>query len=83
MQKTRTGAVIIDVFDWYRELLLTPVTIYLADSKKPLTTPRKNKKLLRKLDLSIPIFACLSCKYTPYILNEARADQTQSFARYA
>ncbi|ORY29542.1 major facilitator superfamily domain-containing protein [Naematelia encephala] len=43
LQRTKTGRVFVDIFDWY-----------------PAHYPAAERKLLRKLDVSILVFACLS-----------------------
>lgn len=65
MQKSKTGAVIVDVFDWYRGSSSFLEYHQLGHRSDKLATashyPPAERKLLRKFDLSILIFACLSC----------------------
>lgn len=48
LKRTKAGAVLVDVFDWY-----------------PSHYPAPERRLLRKLDYTILVFACLSffCKF--------------------
>lgn len=58
-KENRIGRVFVDVFDWYREWDAKVVEALLTPASH---LPQQERKLLRKLDLSILIFACLSCK---------------------
>jgi len=61
IKQNKIGAVVFSVFDWYRESrkLYDDSTLMLLASHYP----AEERKLLRKLDLAILIFGCLSCKF--------------------
>jgi ACS family pantothenate transporter-like MFS transporter len=64
VKENRIGAVVISVFDWYRTFAF-PEPDGWVRSDFPTTAshyPAEEKKLLRKLDLAILVFGCLSCK---------------------
>jgi hypothetical protein len=66
--KKNPWTVVKSVFDWYRTCALyRRPTLLCADRRQTLTVsashyPLEERRLLRKLDLTILIFGSLSCK---------------------
>lgn len=63
-KKNKVVAVIISVFDWYRTLLHSAYSLlHLKADECRIAShyPIEERKLLRKLDLAILIYGCLSC----------------------
>jgi hypothetical protein len=64
VKKNKVAAVIISVFDWYRTLLHSAYSLLHLKADESRTAshyPIEERKLLRKLDLAILIYGCLSC----------------------
>jgi ACS family pantothenate transporter-like MFS transporter len=60
IQQNKIGAVVVSVFDWYREYIQPSLYAELMHAASHY--PAEERKLLRKLDLAILVFGCLSCK---------------------
>ncbi|CAG9996310.1 unnamed protein product [Clonostachys byssicola] len=76
VKKNKVAAVIISVFDWYRTLLNSAYSLLhlkADEGHKASHYPIEERKLLRKLDLAILIYGCLSLKQRSTYLPQSQS----------